>query len=1135
VCLAILAAGYQLYALVAVPLIEPTVRLKPLPGADPSQRAAGKDRIARQHDELRTWFGDHDWELTSPKVFELDRAMLLCKEYENHRDGTVHLEPCTVIMLGEQHGKPLDQWKREAVILQAPAGADLLFDPPLDFSAGNKSTLKSGRLAGKFTVRSDQKAPGPDDDLWIAGSDAQLADNRVTSLHPIEFRLGSSFGSGRELRIDLTPADTKSAVGASFNGIASIEVRRDVDVLLDVDGLERNRTSTTTKPAAADTAADRSPAALLRGQDGPQPPLRITSKGPFRFDMVKYVATFHDQVDVLRLRPQGQSDHLQGEVLSLFFAPVADGAAAAFPKLEPSRIEVRGLPVIMQSTLEDLDARGDFLTYELKTGRISLEGKRPVSVRRGGSRVEAPKLIYEPSARSRFGRFSAIGPGAIDAASPDDAQQHYRARWKRQAVFGPDQAQHLVALVGEAWFQEPSTGTLAGEEIYVWFDERPQGPNRAPGNSASAAPALVPNRMLAQGRVHLESPQIVCNVEKLQTWFIPVTPLKRDPRIEELPPPAAAGQSTAAAPQAVAAIVYRRDTDRRLPSSQGRRGSASNAAISGRLTAGQPTYVPASTSSRRVTPVDIGKPRPETQASSIGGGPAPATPGASRYFVQGKLLQVQLRLLSAPGSHPRAELSQLRVLESVRVTESIAGQSAGAPLVLTGDQVDYQQTNDLDGKLAVVGQPAHVEGRNMVLDGPIIHLNRATSHLDVEGAGRMIVPSERDLEGRALNQPRPIHVTWRRQLHFDGRVAHFDDGVTAELDGQTLRTQSMDVAFSKPISFANPPRDRQPEVAEIACRGNVLLDRPALESGQLVSVERMQAASLRVNRLTGGITAEGPGWMTSVRHGSLAMPAPAAGGEPAADPGDGLIYLRVEFLTLATGNLNYRTMEFGNRVKTVFGPVASWEGVVSEEEFDRIGADGKPLARQCGYLESQQLLVSQVRDADGRESFALDASGNAKLEGINFQDQSFVARGNHIKYEQAKDLVILEGDGRVDAELQRQVRVGAKPEYTSSRKIDFWLARADRPARVYVDGFHHIDLVTPPRNQAASTARPNPPGTAAPLAPSSPPATLPDGPGAAAGIPRAGASSGLDTSQPAEGYSTAAAPPGASYSGGGVD
>ncbi len=1016
-------------------------------------------------------------------MLETARAKLLFQDYENGKDGMLRIRPCTVVLLGDKTNKSAEQWQREAIIVQAPEGADLKFDSPLNIASGKFGNLVAGQLRGKFVIRSDQKDPDQADDLFVSSRDAQLVENRIVSPHPIQFRLGSSYGSGRELRIELIPGGSGQG-GLAFNGISRIEMKREVAMHIEFAAKPPAAGEKSTQPArggALDNMLGNKPGA-------PQPPLRITSRGPFEFDLVEYVAKFREHVDVLRLHPQGQSDSLKGELLSLFFAPVGAVIPGKFPKLDPSRIEVRGLPVIMESPSQQMRAQGEHLIYDFGTDRIHLEGKQPVSVERAGSRIEAPKLIYEPPAdptKTQFGRFSAIGPGKLHAVMPQRPDQVYRARWTKQALFGPDQDNHIVSLLGDASFSEPQTGSLQGEEIYVWLHEEPKG----------AKNPLLPERMLAQGRVHLDSPQLVCNVEMLQVWFV-AGAMKVDPRIEELPSPDRVSARLPMQP-AIYTAAYRQQqfanevaptyTTPSYPTLTSPTPTNSTPSYS---TPTNSSVVPAAAYTLPPPENEISGPVAPPQYPTLSAprpgrapqnSPQPQSTGGlrsnSKYFVQGKLLQVELKLVPGLEGRIDAQPSQLRVQEKVRVTESFLGATDEAPLVLTGDQLDYAQMSQLEGILKVAGAPAHIEGRGMTLEGPVIRLNRATSELDVDGAGTLTLPADRDLEGHALAQPRPLLVDWQRTLHFDGRIAHLEDQVEAEFDGQSVRSQKMEVAFAEPVNFANPPRDgRRPEVADISCLGHVVIERSTLESGQIVAIERTECRSLRVNRPTGVIAAEGPGFMRTTRKGAMSVTnSTAAIPVSSRNAPEGLTYVRVDFPTRADGNINTREMTFGNSVETIFGPVTSWEGIVTVEDLDRLGPDQRPLVQQCGYLRSQQLSVAQLKLPNGANSLELDASGNATFEGFNFQNESFVAKGDHIKYAQEKELVILQGDGRNDAQLIRWNRGGVDGERATSRKIDFWLGNQTRPPRVYVDGARHIDLTMPPRAN-------NPPPAASPFA-----------------------------------------------------
>ncbi|MGD9644944.1 MAG: hypothetical protein AB7U73_04475 [Pirellulales bacterium] len=1103
VTLATILVAYGIYALAAVPIIEPSTQLpssSDLTISD-AQRQQAAERPSEQRQELAYWFAPGSWELEDIKVIETPSgSKLLVGDYRNQPDGWIKLWPLTIVFMSGDENRSLEQRRREAVILQVPEGALVKFDQPLDLARGRIGNVVAGNLSGPFLIRSDQKLPGPDDDLWIAARDAELVDNRVVSPHPIEFRLGNSYGSGTALRIDLTPSRNAGAKNAvSFEGVAAFELKRDVVMHLDVNqaGLaDTGRGALSNPRELADPAGVAAAAGVLPAPAAsaptpvdkrPQPPIQISCHGPFRFDLNKYVATFQDQVDVLRLNPQGPSDQLRGELLSLFFAPVAAQGASTpsepgnapgkMPKLEPVRLEVRGMPVVMHSPSEDVDARGELLRYDLKSRRISLEGTGPVMLRQGINHIEAPRLFYEPTSRSRWGRFSAVGPGHLEAAPPDEPTRLFRARWTEQLHFGPENGEHVVSLLGDAGFEQPGTGSMRGEQLFIWLREQPQpagsprarsaayasatapGVNPATSSSANRPPPLLPDRMLGVGNVRLETQPVICEVEKLQVWFVAgaiaaSTPYAA-PGAEELPAPAG-GRAEPLPPVA---------TDE-LPPPDDAHGVVAT---------------------------------PTAGATSPGGlaGLLSGTGGSSaagpRFHVTGQQLQVELRTAGA-----RVELSQIRVQERVRMRELVAAPTAEAPLLLVGDQVEYIERTANDGTATVVGAPAHVEGRGLMLDGYRIELDRGRNLLRVVGAGRlMLPPPERDLAGQAIVSREPLSVEWQGNMNFDGRRATFVDRVVGLLDQRTLRTGEMQVEFDERIDFAHPPRGRQPEWASVACRGGVRVEGETRRDGALESVEQLRAADFSVRRVDGYVHASGPGWLSTVRRGGTAL-LPGAPGAAAVGPaggsrtlttamrpaagqqGDELTYVKVEFQTLATGNINLREMTFGNRVRTTLGPVDDWRHAVDSDDFDRSGYDGRPRGQRGVFMTSERLTIAQAPGVvAGQTSMELDAAGNAEIEGLNFDGQSFFARASHLKYSQAKDLVILEGDGRTDAELSRQERIGAPVSSTQSRKIYYWRTSG----RVQVDDAQHFDFEMLPEGHGSTPAQPLAPPAAPPAQP----------------------------------------------------
>ena len=98
----------------------------------------------------------------------------------------------------------------------------LQFDKPLDLRSFSIGRLVGGQMRGRITIRSDYRQPGPEDDLAIETRDIVLGAEDITTQHAIRFRLGQNTGSGRDLRIELMPAeeeDEGSQFGPAVAGV----------------------------------------------------------------------------------------------------------------------------------------------------------------------------------------------------------------------------------------------------------------------------------------------------------------------------------------------------------------------------------------------------------------------------------------------------------------------------------------------------------------------------------------------------------------------------------------------------------------------------------------------------------------------------------------------------------------------------------------------------------------------------------------------------------------------------------------------------------------------------------------------------------------------------------------------------
>ncbi|MBX3413486.1 MAG: hypothetical protein KF708_12420 [Pirellulales bacterium] len=1008
--LAVLAL-YVVYALTAVPLIEPSADLTDRSEVTNAELEAARDQVPQQRRELARWFKEGDWELDNPKVLETPHGKLLLKEYNNLGNGIVELKPCTMVLFPSGGEQSAEERAQNAVILRTASGALLQFDQPIDLRRGKIGNLVGGRLDGPFTISGEGRSPGPEDDLLIHARDAELKGDQIVSPHPIDFRFGPNHGSGREVVIELARAPEGEAKGLGFQGIRSFRLVREVKVHIEATALRREQGGAAPAPAPPATP----PASE---------PLEIGCTGPFQFDLEKYVARFHERVDVVRLIPTGPADTLNCEELSLYFMPArAEGAPAAapadglsarmkFPKLEPGRIEARGNPVVLRSPTNEVDARGSRLEYDLQDGRASIEGRPQAILRRGTTEITAPQLRFRPAAsKAGWGDFSATGPGRLETNLPDDPNAHVRAAWQTRVEFAPHENEQLLAMTGGALLEMQGRGRITADRIFAWFAaERPAKP--AGDTSDRPGVEMLPRRMTAKDHVEFASPQVTGRLDELRVWFEP--DLRAGEAVVAAATPSGVPPNPAPPPNGV-----------------------------------QPPAMPLPAS-------------PATPAENLAGAkPAPAVP-LDKFHVAGGLLEIELLV---GGDVPT--LSALRVRQNVRIEQTRMARADDKPLVLTGEDVYVNQSDNSNSFVTLLGSPAHVEGRGLTLEGGTINLNRTTNHLQIDGPGRISLPMDRTPDGQSLDQPMPLVVGWRGGMSLAGRTVRFERQIEARLDDQAtrttvVRTESMEVNLTEPVIFSSEGAGGgRPDVAQIVCRGGVTMDSSSMELGKVTSLEHLELADLNLDMISGQIVGRprrdlsDPAFSrVGVGGGENFLPTsggnPLAGGTPraprAVDPSE-LNYLGVWFDRELAGNIRQRQLEFHERVRTTYGPVKNWQARITPDDFNRPQHAGMLMA--C-----EKLSVRQVEDRAGKNHFELTAEGDTEIEGQDPDGANFQAHANRVAFDQSKDLFVIEGDGRADARLWRWQGVGGARTEAAFRKALFWRSTNE----VFIDDARSLNI-----------------------------------------------------------------------------
>jgi len=1009
------AAGF--HRLTVVPLVEPRVHdAKETLEMSPEEAAAIRARADRRLAAMGDIFPAGSWEREDPIMLESRQMRLLFKQYQALPDGRVNLVPCTLVVLPDRNRVAADGGEGRTIVLRVPQGAVLEFDEPLDLRQGRLARLIGGSLRGQVTIRGTPSAPGADDDIEIVTRDVELEEFEVRTAEMVQFRYGRSTGSGRALLARLLPRAGASDQGPSIGGVDSIRLDRDVQMRL--EGMQGGLLPGQKQPAVGAESASTAEAA----------PVLVTCRGGLCMNVSANVITCEDQVEVVRTIPGGSTDQLACELLAIVLgrqAPAA-GESASKSELRPVEIQAKGTPVIARSSGAGLEARAARLGYEIATRRILLDGEEPVSLVARGTEMEARSIDYVPGPSSAPGSLMAVGPGWLRTRSPGSPP--VQARWQKWLRMRPDGEGHVASIAGDAEVAVETQGRLSGSEMHLWLElTKPAAPAGAQpvaaADASGAGPDLSgvrPSRLLARGMVEVEAEQLAARTDRMEVWF-----RSQDPAMS----PVAGGMAQ--------------------PSLLAPRTSGS---------AGAPASDQVAT-------------HPGTQKS----------PTAGRLVATAALVRGLVTMVGNKSELEEMSLEgQVHVVEEPRerLAAAVPNPDSEAGMEIRGDQMQLTRPTRFDARAIVSGRPAEVRGRGLDLQGPLVDFDRGRNRLTVDGAGRlkvplaagsggfesfgftggMAAPTAQPSAGVAVGQPNAppgsLDVTWQGRMDFDGLTARFVDQVVTTSGNTAVRAGSLDVVFNRPLAFSagQPPPTARPDVARIACGSGVRIESESAAQDGAKSVEQLFVRDLVIDRTTGNVTGTGPGRLASTRFGQapgMALPAgPQAPGAapspvPPAQP-DELTYLGVDFQRGMRGNINRRVMEFHQRVEAIWGPVAKWG-----DTLDPHAATGLPP--RVVTISSDVLGVGQAPPVPGqqRSSIELAAGGNVLVEG-----ESFTARSTRLTWSEAKDLLVFEGDGRSDAQLYRQAKVGAATSSASAGKILYWRAIN----RVDVDDARFLDM-----------------------------------------------------------------------------
>ncbi|MDP6446112.1 MAG: hypothetical protein QF805_20150, partial [Pirellulaceae bacterium] len=436
-----------------------------------------------------------------------------------------------------------------------------------------------------------------------------------------------------------------------------------------------------------------------------------------------------------------------------------------------------------------------------------------------------------------------------------------------------------------------------------------------------------------------------------------------------------------------------------------------------------------------------------------GGGAVPLT-GPSRspdkkkderkFSVDGG--EIEMRVI-VDDARRKMRVDDITVRKGLRVRQIKLAEQDDAPFYMDGEQLQISSVSRDRNQVKLLGQPANMRLGAMSITGNQLFLDQPQQRVWADGAGEIQFPSSRtDATGLTTR------ITWKKAMVFDGERVQFQEdvevhGARRTKDGDLLRYVGMsglvDAWTNRPVDFSQIDSSKQGE-QEVQLRalqfaqGVYFENRSTTAQGKPKSFDRVQTRELYINQQTGEVRSQSSGWGATVRFAKdrfLKQPGPPNRVEPADgrlvrrdDPR--LVYMHISFQRGLEGNLNDRLVRFFGQVAALYGPVNAWDEELTSESPDSVGERGVEL-------HSDELELADV-GVEGNPQLTVTAIGNTTAE-----NPQFMARGHRLSYSEAKDLLILEGNGLYDAHLTVYGDTGAKDKDLVARRIHFWPGTRD--------------------------------------------------------------------------------------------
>ena len=494
-------------------------------------------------------------------------------------------------------------------------------------------------------------------------------------------------------------------------------------------------------------------------------PLEITCQGPFLFDPIRQYAKFEDRVDVMQLNPVGEADQLNCEVLTLYFSR--------------SRNRLSSL-----DGGEQLRNRLGVENADLKLREIEATGN-PVIVRALSRKAEARGQRLSYDAQKKRVVLEGDAPVSLTQGPNEIVAQNIQYTSKGTGRLGEIRAQGPGKMSGEL-------RDRPGQEFTVEW-----------GDQLLLEPYEDQHLAILSGGVQLQSSGVgTINAERIDFWLFELPAGAERDKLEVIP-------------------------DRMLVQDRVKFNSPEAFGNVDLLKIWFDVVDDA-------TPVDVAGGVSDAGCTSATSKPAggalaaafdqrdPSKPIERRFHVRGDVAQASV-LVRNGKAHP----TKLMLEGAVQLDEIPVVPSNEKTMHLWGDRITVSDAHDkTQTEISVIGRQATFQGRGMTLTGTNINVDAKSNRLWVDGSGKMELSVKRGIGAEPLPQPDLLTLTWQKEMSFDGRKAQFEEKVVAQTQGRQLKTEHLEVDFTRKVVFHDLQSKSQPEieVEQLVCRGDVFME-----------------------------------------------------------------------------------------------------------------------------------------------------------------------------------------------------------------------------------------------------------------------------------------------------------------------